>query len=140
MLVETADDILEELGHQALASCSHLTRTKSDLRVAPMGDCMQGQLPIDDTDPPAATSGTPLPKSPPNPSSATALEPDSPVWHAIGYDPITEDAVLKRTRIRLADMQTQLLDLLVQGWVEQDATGRFCRSARDHALRTSSGA
>lgn len=147
VLVETAEDILEELGYQALASCSHLTREQSDLRVAPMGDCMQGQLPIDDTDPPAATSGTPppkptpkpTPKPPPNPSSAKALEPDSPVWHAIGYDPITEDAVLKRTRMRLADMQTQLLDLLLQGWVEQDATGRFCRSARDLAPRTSSG-
>ena len=100
---------------------------------------MQGQLPIDETDPFAAPSSQPTSPLAQTPSKTPALEPDSPVWHAIGYDPITEDAVLKRTRMRLADMQTQLLDLLLQGWVEQDATGRFCRSARDLAPRTSSG-
>jgi len=147
VLVETADDILEELGHQALASRSHLTRAQSDQRVGTMGDGVQGQLPMDETDvdndspaapadmPPSTPHARPPMSLPPTP----ALEPDSPVWHAIGYDPITEDAVLKRTRIGLADMHTQLLDLLVQGWVEQDATGRFCRSARDLAPRTSSG-
>jgi len=140
VLVETPDDILEELGHQDIASRSRQTRTQPDLRSACMGDSMQGQLPIDETDPFAAPSSQPTSPLAQTPSKTPALEPDSPVWHAIGYDPITEDAVLKRTRIRLADMQTQLLDLLVQGWVEQDATGRFCRSARDHALRTSSGA
>lgn len=139
MLVETADDILEELEHHALASRSHLRRAQPDLRVLPLRASVQGQLSIDDTDietdPPAAPAAKPPSSSPPGP----ALEPDSPVWHAIGYDPVTEDAVLKRTRMGLADMQTQLLDLMVQGWVEQDATGRFCRSARDHAPRTSPG-
>ena len=146
-LVETPDDILAELGHQALASRSHLIRALPDLRSASAGESTQGQLPIDntdfETDPPAAPSGTPpltpSAQPPSSPPPTPALEPDSPVWHAIGYDPITEDAVLTRTRMRLADMQTQLLDLLLQGWVEQDATGRFCRSARDHAPRTSSG-
>ena len=64
-------------------------------------------------------------------ASLPIMAPDSPVWRAIGYDPVSEDTILQRTQLRLADMQTQLLDLLLEGWVEKDATGRFSRTHRN---------
>jgi len=141
VLAETAEDIMEELGETRHSGSltSALTRQGA---MEPESPPIQGELPILRHGG-ASSHRRSLPftesESPSREASQPSLEPDSPVWHAIGYDPVTEDTVMRRTRLSHAEMQIQLLDLLVQGWVVQDATGRFCRSGRTHAQRTSSG-
>lgn len=141
VLVETADDILEELGQ--MVHPTSFTDHQVE-QITPAQPCLppsQGVLPILDAQSwsrPSHTSPT-RSESPSRSISPPAIKPDSPVWHAIGYDPVTEDTVLRRTRMSLADMQTQLLDLLVQGWVEKDATGRIFRSDRALVNGTSKG-
>ena len=100
MLVETAEEIAQELGNLPTAASSPMPT--------------QTALPV--------------------------VEPDSPVWRAIGYDPVTEDTILRRAGISAAEMQTQLLALLLQGRVEMDAAGRFCRTVSDCAQHTQNGA
>lgn len=100
MLVETAEEIAQELGKSPTMALNSIPT--------------QTALPID--------------------------EPDSPVWRAIGYDPVTEDTILRRAGISTAEMQTQLLALLLQGWVEMDAAGRYCRTHSDCAQHNQTGA
>ncbi len=141
VLVETVDDIMEELGQPvhptSFTNHQSAEMTHADSSFPPT----QGVLPIPDAKPwrrPCNLSPT-RPESTSRGISPTSMEPDSPVWHAIGYDPVSEDTVLRRARISLAEMQTQLLDLLVRGWVEKDAAGRILRSGRSRAMETSKG-
>ena len=141
VLVETADDILEELGQMVHPTSFTDHQVEQITPAQPCLPASQGVLPILDAQSwsrPSHTSPT-RSESPSRSISPPAIKPDSPVWHAIGYDPVTEDTVLRRTRMSLADMQTQLLDLLVQGWVEKDATGRILRSDRALVNGTSKG-
>ena len=135
VLVETVDDIVQELD-QTQHRISFPNDQMGQVTPARSGSSQQqGVLPIMDAAPEPRQDKAPSTESDLDPSDAVmnAMEPDSPVWHAIGYDPVTEDTVLRRTRMSLPQMQTQLLDLLVQGRVEMDATGRFCRSGRNRA-------
>ena len=53
--------------------------------------------------------------------------PRSPVWDAIGYDPVSEDALLERTGFLPALLQTELLTLELEGHIERLPSGRFVR-------------
>jgi DNA processing protein len=53
--------------------------------------------------------------------------PRSPVWGAIGYDPVSEDALLERTGFLPALLQTELLTLELEGHIERLPSGRFVR-------------
>lgn len=53
--------------------------------------------------------------------------PRSPVWDAIGYDPVSEDALLERTGFLPALLQTELLHLELAGHIERLPSGRFVR-------------
>ena len=141
VLVESTDDILIELGQ--MPHPVSLTRAQTPLATPLEYDSHpnQGVLPIPNAESWLGRSSPPnaKPESPSRGRDLPQMEPDSSVWHAIGYDPVTEDTVLRRTRMSLPEMQIQLLDLLVEGWVEKDATGRFCRSGRTRAIETSKG-
>lgn len=130
VLTETVDDIMDELDPPPRPASFKTSVTGRTPPAKPSPTPTQGLLPMQDRGSPTRRGSAPSDEagSRLNARGLPDSEPDSPVWHAIGYDPITEETILRRTKMNLADMQTQLLDLLVQGWVEKDATGRFCRS------------
>lgn len=53
--------------------------------------------------------------------------PHSPVWDAIGYDPVSEDTLLERTGFLPALLQAELLNLELAGHIERLSSGRFVR-------------
>jgi DNA processing protein len=67
----------------------------------------------------------------PTPAHATTSKksksPHSPVWSAIGYDPVSEDTLLERTGFLPALLQTELLTLELAGHIERLPSGRFVR-------------
>jgi len=54
--------------------------------------------------------------------------PSSPVWDAIGYDPITIDTLQQRTNMLPAILQYELLTLELNGDIERRPNGRIVRS------------
>ena len=52
----------------------------------------------------------------------------SPVWRAIGYDPVSEDTLLERTGFLPALLQTELLTLELEGYIKRLPSGRFVRN------------
>jgi DNA processing protein len=60
------------------------------------------------------------------PAAAEAL-PDHPVLDALGYDPLHLDAIQARSGMDTADLQTQLVQLELQGRVVQLDDGRYQR-------------
>jgi len=54
--------------------------------------------------------------------------PVSPIWHAIGYDPITEETLQQRTNMLPAILQSELLTLELSGDIERRPNGRIVRS------------
>ena len=62
--------------------------------------------------------------------SASKAEPCSPVWDAIGYDPVTEDTLQQRTNMLPAILQCELLSLELNGDIERRPNGRIVRTRR----------
>ena len=54
--------------------------------------------------------------------------PLSPVWDAIGYDPVTLDVLQQRTNMLPAILQCELLTLELNGDIERRPNGRIVRS------------
>jgi DNA processing protein len=65
-----------------------------------------------------------------NVDSALKTEPCSPVWDAIGYDPVTEDTLQQRTNMLPAILQCELLSLELNGDIERRPNGRIVRTRR----------
>ena len=61
------------------------------------------------------------------PSERRASTPTSPIWGAIGYDPITEETLQRRTAIRAATLHEALLDLELAGHIQRHPDGRLSR-------------
>ena len=61
-------------------------------------------------------------------TSKQRKSPLSPVWSAIGYDPVSEDTLLARTGFLPALLQTELLTLELEGHIERLPSGRFVRT------------
>ncbi|MBP8035638.1 MAG: DNA-processing protein DprA [Burkholderiaceae bacterium] len=53
--------------------------------------------------------------------------PSSPIWSAIGYDPITEDTLQRRTTMHAAALHEALLDLELAGRIQRHPDGRLSR-------------
>ena len=53
--------------------------------------------------------------------------PSSPLWSAIGYDPITEDTLQQRTAVSAATLHEALLDLELAGHIQRHPDGRLSR-------------
>ena len=74
-----------------------------------------------------------LPGSPPliaPPSSATG-EPNEPLLAALGFDPVTLDALVARTGSTAAELNVRLLDLEMDGHVARLPGQRFQRVGRN---------
>jgi DNA processing protein len=56
--------------------------------------------------------------------------PHSPVWDAIGYDPVSEDILQQRTNMLPALLQCELLTLELNGDIERRPNGRIVRARR----------
>jgi DNA processing protein len=69
--------------------------------------------------------GQPATRSPETPR---AQAPASPTWHAIGYDPITEDQLQRRTGLAPAQLQVELFTLELEGHIERRGHGQFVRT------------
>lgn len=63
-------------------------------------------------------------------NAAPKTEPCSPIWDAIGYDPITEETLQQRTNILPAILQCELLSLELNGDIERQSNGRIARRRR----------
>lgn len=98
-LVETADDILNELK----AYCVQVTSV-------------------------AALSPSNAPDV--DRAAQRAATPRSPIWDAIGYDPITEDTLQQRTNMLPAILQCELLTLELNGDIERRPNGRIVRARK----------
>ncbi len=60
-------------------------------------------------------------------SSTPTSAPLSPIWGAIGYDPVSEDTLLGRTQMIPALLQTELLHLELEGYIERLPSGHIVR-------------
>ena len=100
-LIESADDILNELGvfHVPVA-----TITAQAGETAPAYDSATDEV------------NRPTPRS--------------PLWDAIGYDPISEDTLQHRTNMLPAILQCELLTLELNGDIERRPNGRIVRARR----------
>lgn len=100
-LVESAEDILNELTGLKAHACQSLS---------------------------VASSASPNPHS--TSGSLSRPTPQSPLWDAIGYDPITEDTLQQRTNMLPAILQCELLALELNGDIERRPNGQIVRSRR----------
>jgi DNA processing protein len=60
--------------------------------------------------------------------TASQPTPNSPTWNAIGYDPITEDQLQRRTGLAPAQLQVELFTLELEGHIERRGHGQFVRT------------
>lgn len=70
--------------------------------------------------------GGPMPDARARPAAPPAL-PDHPVLDALGYDPLHLDAIQARCGLDTADLQTQLVELELQGRIARLDDGRYQR-------------
>ena len=59
--------------------------------------------------------------------TASPRTPSSPIWGAIGYDPVTEDQLQRRTGLAPAQLQVELFTLELEGHIERRGHGQFVR-------------
>jgi DNA processing protein len=62
--------------------------------------------------------------------SSRKAPPRSPVWDAIGYDPVSEDILQQRTKMLPAILQCELLTLELNGDIERRPNGWIVRARR----------
>ena len=62
----------------------------------------------------------------------TPAQEASPLWPAIGYDPVTEDTLQQRSGLLPAILQAELLTLELAGHVRRGLDGRVSRARRPH--------
>lgn len=61
-------------------------------------------------------------------------QPSSPIWHAIGYDPVSVDTLLRRTAMLPEIMQSELLLLELEGQIARLPSGLFVRAAHANQI------
>lgn len=71
----------------------------------------------------------PVPSSPPV-ATPEAQAPASALLEALGHDPVSLDSLTARTGYSTAELQAQLLELELDGWVQRLPGGLFQRSHR----------
>lgn len=58
------------------------------------------------------------------------LSKHSPVWRAIGYDPVSEETLLERTQLLPAVLLTELLTLEIEGYIDRMPNGHIIRKRK----------
>lgn len=104
-LVETAADILEELGWASAAAPDRRTKSATPARQS--------------ASPPAVTQA-PAARTPPSAAETALLD-------ALGFDPVDLDTLCERTGQSAAVLSAQLLALELEGRIERQPGGRFLR-------------
>ena len=119
-LVESGADILAELQPSA-----HIERhfTKASTQSA-----SQALLPLMCLEAGIETAPKPLLNGAPVPGRATKPAPNSPAWDAIGYDPINEEQLQRRTGLAPAQLQVELFTLELEGHIVRRGHGQFVRA------------
>lgn len=112
-LVETAQDIIEELAH------SHPSAPSTPIKRRRPSAAQQAGL---DLGAAAAVAATATP--------APAPAPAHPILDALGFDPMGLDTLSARTGLDAASLQAQLLELELEGWVASQPGGLFQRVAQ----------
>ncbi|MBS7349573.1 MAG: DNA-processing protein DprA, partial [Comamonas sp.] len=102
-LVETAQDIIEELAH------SHPSAPSTPIKRRRSLAAQQAGLDLGATPAPA---------------------PAHPILDALGFDPMGLDTLSARTGLDAASLQAQLLELELEGWVASQPGGLFQRVAQ----------
>lgn len=100
--------------HALIQQGAKLVENVSDILNELETFCVPQTLPI-----PTATTG-----------SSRKDVPHSPVWDAIGYDPVSEDILQQRTNMLPAVIQCELLTLELNGDIERRPNGRIVRARR----------
>ena len=104
-LVETAADILDELGWASAAAPERRTRPAASAPPSAQ---------------PASAAHAPAARTPPNAAETALLD-------ALGFDPVDLDTLCERTGQPAAALSAQLLALELDGRVERQPGGRFLR-------------
>lgn len=119
-LVESGADILSEL--QPRATCER------NLADASTPEVLQNELPLTGQGNRFAVNTMTVTNAAAVPGQAKALIPSSPIWNAIGYDPITEEQLQRRTGLAPAQLQVELFALELEGHIERRGHGQFVRA------------
>ena len=118
-LVESGADILAELQPRA--------KLERNLTKDPAQPISQNLLPLVDQQVHLAANVIPVPSAAPKTKRTGAPAPNSPTWDAIGYDPVTEEQLQRRTGLAPAQLQVELFTLELEGHIERRGHGQFVR-------------
>ncbi|CAM4323745.1 DNA-processing protein DprA [Bordetella muralis] len=120
-LVETAQDITDELGGEQPAASRATSRTRTPTRTRTSGKSS-------DTSPsPARPAASPATAADAQEAVADVDIPTSPLLQALGYDPLHLDALQARTGLDIPTLTTQLLELELAGHIARLDGGQFQR-------------
>ena len=118
-LVESGGDILAELQPRA-----NFERNLANASAQPIS---QNLLPLEGQDISLTTKPLTLAGAAPESKRTPSSIPCSPIWDAIGYDPVTEDQLQRRTGLAPAQLQVELFTLELEGHIERRGHGQFVR-------------
>jgi DNA processing protein len=89
---------------------------------------LQHELPLSGQGNHLAVNTTTVSSAAPGLGRLQVLIPSSPIWNAIGYDPITEEQLQRRTGLAPAQLQVELFTLELEGHIERRGHGQFVRA------------
>ncbi|MEI8401226.1 MAG: hypothetical protein WCG12_10510, partial [Alcaligenaceae bacterium] len=95
---------------------------------APAQPISQNLLPLADQQVHLAANAIAVPSAAPQTKRTGAPAPNSPTWDAIGYDPVTEEQLQRRTGLAPAQLQVELFTLELEGHIERRGHGQFVRT------------
>jgi DNA processing protein len=119
-LVESGADILSELQPSATFA--------RNVTKASIPEVLQHELPLSGQGNHLAVNTTTVSSAAPGLGRLQVLIPSSPIWNAIGYDPITEEQLQRRTGLAPAQLQVELFTLELEGHIERRGHGQFVRA------------
>lgn len=119
-LVESGADILSEL--------QPATTLKRNEAKAATRQGLQNQLPLMGKSTPRAAKPQTVASAGLDLERIQAPIPNSPLWDAIGYDPVTEEQLQRRTGLAPAHLQVELFTLELEGHIVRRGHGQFVRA------------
>jgi len=119
-LVESGADILAELLPRA-----NVARNLANVSAQPTS---QNLLPLANQDTCLAAKPLPLASAAPELKRTPSSISSSPIWDAIGYDPVTEEQLQRRTGLAPAQLQVELFTLELEGHIVRRGHGQFVRA------------
>jgi DNA processing protein len=109
-LIETADEIIDELGSLAISAIS----------------AMQASLEAGDGQP----SGSPEPISPKKPANSAAKQGYEKLLTMMGWDPVNVDGLVERSGLTAEEVSSMLLIMELEDRVDSLSGGRYQRKAK----------